>query len=118
MKFLIWLLCILVNSVIITIVKEFGITLGAMPSTILFAVAAGCARTLCKKWDEHKEKKAATKKIQTQSTPQPVSIKSDTAQPTVQASDNTKICFCRKCGSKLIDDAVFCNQCGTKIIKG
>ena len=28
-----------------------------------------------------------------------------------------KICFCRKCGSKLIDDAVFCDKCGTKVIK-
>ncbi|MDD6678556.1 MAG: zinc-ribbon domain-containing protein [Firmicutes bacterium] len=28
-----------------------------------------------------------------------------------------RICFCRKCGSKLIDDAVFCDKCGTKVIK-
>lgn len=28
-----------------------------------------------------------------------------------------KISFCRKCGSKLIDDAVFCDKCGTKVIK-
>lgn len=26
-----------------------------------------------------------------------------------------KIQFCRKCGNKLLDDAIFCNKCGTKI---
>ena len=29
---------------------------------------------------------------------------------------NQKICFCRKCGSKLPEDALFCTKCGTKII--
>ena len=30
--------------------------------------------------------------------------------------DNNRVCFCRKCGSKLMNDADFCNKCGTKII--
>lgn len=28
-----------------------------------------------------------------------------------------KICFCRKCGNKLIDGASFCSKCGTQIMK-
>ena len=32
------------------------------------------------------------------------------------ASEPTKICFCRKCGEKLIDDSLFCRKCGTKVL--
>ena len=32
------------------------------------------------------------------------------------ASEPTKICFCRKCGKKLIDDSLFCRKCGTKVL--
>ena len=35
-------------------------------------------------------------------------------QDTTQSNKNT-VCFCRKCGNKLLDGAVFCNQCGLKI---
>ncbi len=28
---------------------------------------------------------------------------------------NNGICFCRKCGNKIIEDSLFCNKCGTKI---
>lgn len=28
-----------------------------------------------------------------------------------------RVCFCRKCGSKLLDDASFCSKCGTQIVK-
>lgn len=31
------------------------------------------------------------------------------------ASEPTKICFCRKCGEKLIENSIFCRKCGTKI---
>lgn len=29
-----------------------------------------------------------------------------------------KICFCRKCGEKLIDNSRFCRKCGTEIVEG
>ena len=32
------------------------------------------------------------------------------------ATPKDKVCFCRKCGTKLVDDAIFCSKCGTKII--
>lgn len=32
------------------------------------------------------------------------------------ASTNAKNYFCRKCGSKLLEDALFCTMCGTKVI--
>ena len=35
------------------------------------------------------------------------------ATPDVNTKD--KVCFCRKCGSKLTPDSLFCNKCGTKI---
>ena len=54
MKGLIWFLCIFANALITTILKESGILLGAIPTMILFAAMLWLARTLCKKWDEHK----------------------------------------------------------------
>lgn len=56
MKILIWLLCIFANALITTLLKESGITLGAIPTMILFGAMLWLARTLCKKWDEHKGK--------------------------------------------------------------
>lgn len=34
-----------------------------------------------------------------------------------QKPGGDKIRFCRKCGSRLMNDAVFCSKCGTKVIK-
>ena len=31
-------------------------------------------------------------------------------------SNKDKICFCRKCGEKLVDGNRFCNKCGTEIL--
>lgn len=56
MKVLIWVLCIFANALITTILKESGILLGAIPTMILFGAMLWLARTLCKKWDEHKER--------------------------------------------------------------
>ena len=33
------------------------------------------------------------------------------------AKEFDKICFCRKCGEKLIDGSRFCRKCGTEIAK-
>ena len=31
-------------------------------------------------------------------------------------ADTNKICFCRKCGERLIDNSSFCRKCGTEIV--
>lgn len=117
MKFLIWFLCIFANAIITTIIKEAGVILGAIPTVILFGATMWLAKTLCKKWDEHKENKEAEKNAQTQSGTQPAPATPAAPQPVSQIQVNNKICFCRKCGSKLMDDAAFCNKCGTQVIK-
>ena len=30
---------------------------------------------------------------------------------------NDKVCFCRKCGEKLIENSMFCRICGTKVVE-
>lgn len=40
---------------------------------------------------------------------------SDTSTNAV--GDHDQICFCRKCGEKLIDNSIFCRKCGTRIVK-
>ena len=127
MKFLIWFLCIFANAIITTIIKEAGVILGAIPTVVLFGATMWLARALCKKWDEHKKNIETARNIQSQPFPQPVSVKATVSQPTPTKASvsqpapqnpvNDKICFCRKCGSKLMDDAIFCNKCGTKVVK-
>ena len=38
-----------------------------------------------------------------------------TENTTVVTEERDKICFCRKCGSRLDDDSRFCRKCGTEI---
>lgn len=54
MKAVIWTICILVNALINTALRQQGILLGAIPTMILISVTLWIARTLCKKWDERK----------------------------------------------------------------
>ncbi|MBQ7896901.1 MAG: zinc ribbon domain-containing protein [Clostridia bacterium] len=105
MKVLIWFLCIFVNALITTIAKESGVTLGAIPTVILFAGMMWLAQTLCKKWDEHKEDKPKNKKKPVQN-----------SQNTDNKAKN-QILFCRKCGEPLIDNSQFCRKCGAEIVK-
>lgn len=109
MKFLIWFLCIFANALITTLIKDAGVILGAIPTVILYGATFWLARTLCKKWDEHKEHKKGKATEKTVSEPM--------TEPTTGSNSANQVRFCRKCGSKLIDGAVFCNKCGTKIVK-
>lgn len=61
MKFLIWFLCVFASALITTLIKEAGVMWGAIPTVILFSATVWLARTLCKKWDEHKENEEAVK---------------------------------------------------------
>ena len=52
MKILIWFGCFFVNALIQVMLKNMGITLGAIPVMLLFGASYWSARRLCKKWDE------------------------------------------------------------------
>ena len=39
---------------------------------------------------------------------------SQTITPNTSTNVQATICFCRKCGNKLINDSFFCNKCGAK----
>ena len=54
MKFLIWFGCFFVNALIQVMLKNVGITLGAIPVMLLFGASYWSARKLCQKWDERK----------------------------------------------------------------
>ena len=32
--------------------------------------------------------------------------------------ETENICFCRKCGEKLLDNSQFCRKCGTEVVNG
>ena len=55
MKFLIWFGCFFVNAVIQVMLKNMGISLGAIPIMLLFGASYWSARKLCQKWDERKD---------------------------------------------------------------
>lgn len=105
MKVLIWFLCIFANALITTLIKEAGVILGGIPTALMFAATLWLARTLCKKWDEHKENKAVEQNA-------PVQVAKATPADTTD-----QVRFCRKCGEKLIDNSQFCRKCGTQVVK-
>ncbi len=94
-----------VNALITTLIKEGGIILGGIPTALMFGGTLWLARTLCKKWDEHRANKTVEKNV----TVQEISP--------IEEVNNDKVCFCRKCGEKLIDNSQFCRKCGTEIVK-
>ena len=106
MKILIWFLCILANSVITAITKANGIILGGIPTFIMYMITFAVARTLCEKWEEHKNNK------QQRIIPNKKAIDGKVAE------NCDKITFCRKCGKKLLDNSQFCSECGTEVVKG
>ena len=62
MKVLIWFIAILLNSVITTALNMgAGITLGAIPTLLLWLVTIYPAYKLCQKWDVYKLKNEALK---------------------------------------------------------
>ena len=54
MKFLIWFGCFFVNAIIQVMLKNMGISLGAIPVMLLFGASYWSARKLCQKCDERK----------------------------------------------------------------
>lgn len=102
MKVLIWFLCIFANALITTLIKEAGVSLGGIPTVILCGATFWLARTLCKKWDEHKANKLMKENVVLQDNP-------------IEEVNDNKVYFCRKCGEKLIDNSRFCRKCGTEI---
>lgn len=54
MNFLIWFGCFFMNALIQVLLKNMGITLGAIPVMLLFGASYWSARKLCQKWDERK----------------------------------------------------------------
>lgn len=105
MKVLIWFLCFFADALITTLIKNSGVTLGAIPTAILFGGTLWLARTLCKKWDEHKANKVVEQDV-------PLQI----SHP-IDNETNDQVCFCRKCGERLIDNSQFCRKCGTEVVK-
>lgn len=61
MKVLIWVGCCFIYGLITTLVKQSGVVLGAIPTIILVGGIFWLARTLCKKYDEHKTQKVLEK---------------------------------------------------------
>ena len=55
MKILIWTGCIFGLSIFITMLRTGGILLGGIPTALLYGGMFWLARTLCKKWDNHKK---------------------------------------------------------------
>ena len=52
MKVLIWVGCVLVYAIVVTLINSAGVILGAIPTMILFGGMMWAAKTLCKKYDE------------------------------------------------------------------
>ncbi len=102
MKVLIWIGCFLVATILNTLL---GYAIGIKAGVLVFYFAVfSVAKKLCDKWDEHKDTKEIMKKI--------LENTHSNASETID-----QVCFCRRCGEKLIEDSKFCGKCGTQVIK-
>ena len=61
MKGLIWFVSLLAVAVITTVLKKAGISLGFIPTFLLYGAGFFVAGVLCKKWEFHSVEKAASK---------------------------------------------------------
>lgn len=103
MKFLIWFLCIMANVIITMIINDAGIILGGIPSALMFAVTFWLARTLCQKWEAHKEYGELEKEI-LNTDPQSVVQKDERLEQqrtyTAQVSNSQWQCSCGRVRAK------------------
>lgn len=58
-----------------------------------------------------------TAKIDVSAVEEAISEEENSFTETPLCTGTGEILFCRKCGTKLLENAVFCNHCGTRIIK-
>ncbi len=107
MKVLIWIGCFIVATILNS---WLGLLTGIRAGYLVFYLAVYfVAKKLCSKWDEHKKTKAEQKK--------PVQQKKIIVEDKPKIVVDDQVRFCRKCGTKLIDDSQFCRKCGTQIVK-
>lgn len=121
MKVLIWIGCFLIATILNTILGYVtGIKAGYL---VFYLVVYFVAKKLCEKWDQRKHKDdTASNADEPGSSEQNHSDQEEAIYfvPVVEAEYNisniNKICFCRKCGERLIDNSRFCRKCGTEIV--
>ena len=130
MKVLIWA----GMYIVIAIINEFvGLAIGIKAGfVILFAITFFVSRSLCEKWDNHKKEKKSIKeeaerilecnycgyegKNISEVCPRCGKyIKPNSHREKEIIKKNVEICFCRRCGAKLLEKAEFCNKCGTEV---
>ncbi len=88
MKVLIWFGCFFVATILNTLLGyATGVRAGYL---VFYLVVYFVAKKLCNLWDEHKTNN----------------------RPTVRPKE---VCYCGKCGEKLIDNSNFCRKCGAEV---
>lgn len=114
MKVLIWILTFLIGSILNTLLGyAISIRAGAF---LLYIVEFYVAKKLCEKWDERKAQKQSDNNNQ-QSFVVPEDPVTTETMDAVSETNERKIQFCRRCGTKLIEGSEFCSNCGTPIEK-
>lgn len=127
MKILIWALSIVITSIVAVLIKSAGITLGAIPTMILYAPLFFITPKLCEKWDGYKTKKDMQKK----EAPSAIVPNESASNTNLQSANNResdttathvkqaiaykKRLYCRHCNAELPDGSAFCNKCGEKV---
>ena len=115
MKALIWILCILANAFITTLMNGAGAG-GAIPAIALFGFMLFVGRKLCKKWDKHIESKSI-KKVDNEEK----DVNSIVSQESKEISHDLETYnkrYCSKCGSIVDNESKKCTGCGKQYFNG
>ena len=111
MKFLAWLVCYFIHRLILWVLAENGIQLGALPSILLLFALLWVENAIARKITQPKEEEKEEKE-EKEETVVPASRPVNTERPHAHGRER----ICRKCGEILPGSGV-CRICGTKAAK-
>lgn len=109
MKFLIWFMCFFVCAVIQVIIKNTGFILGGVPTALLFGLTYWVARSICKRWDQHR---AAKKAKAAEVTHVEESVAEQDSAPV-----HKKQRYCKFCGGAIDSENKQCEKCGKQYFR-
>ena len=118
---LIWVLCFVLLAILQVFIKNCGITLGGIPTAVLFGLTWSIAASLSNKWknriskngipEEHNEVSDPVTYV-----PEEPNKKQDDFHPVIKHY-NSKLRYCKLCGNLVDSKTKKCTKCGKQYFR-